>query len=245
MNNNSTPDLDIKSYAKNYFSVLKQRLADLDYDRLVKAVETFIDAYRKKKKIYVFGNGGSATLASHFACDFGKTTLRRVYDSREGRIQIISLSDNMGLVTAYANDTSFDDVFVQQLQNLIEPGDIAIAITGSGNSPNIIKALKYAKSRQAITIGLLGFYDGGEAAKYCDIPIIVQSRHYGHIEGIHTEIEHFFTEAVHRLKMAIDFGPGSPIGKGFAYEEEELAAVDEKPKKAEPKPVIPKPQDRW
>jgi D-sedoheptulose 7-phosphate isomerase len=146
------------------------------------------------------GNGGSATLSSHFATDLSKTTLSRVYDQKIKRFRVISLTDNVGLLTAYSNDVSYDEVFSQQLSNLVRDHDIIIVITGSGNSPNILKAVDYAKKSNAITIGLLGF-DGGKVKPLLDHSILVPSNHYGRIEAMHSMIHHLI---VAYLKDRID-----------------------------------------
>lgn len=110
------------------------------------------------------GNGGAAANASHFAADLGKGTLGRRYEG-EKRVRVTSLTDNATSLSAYANDLSFEDIFVQQLRNLLNPGDLVIAITGSGNSPNVLEAIEYAKKKGALTIGFLGFKTGGESGQ--------------------------------------------------------------------------------
>lgn len=201
--------IDIKSHAQDYFSGLQRVLKSIDYDQLERTVKALLKAYQKDKTVYVFGNGGGASLATHLACDLGKNTLGRVYDEKEKRLNVISLTDNVPLLTAYANDLSYDDIFVQQLKNSIKKGDIVMAITGSGTSRNINKAIRYAKKKGAVTIALLGFGDGGKTGRLVDYPITVKSNHYGHIEGAHTEIGHFFTEIFFLLKREVD-GRGKP-----------------------------------
>lgn len=194
----------IKNEIHDYFTTLKNAIDYLNYNQIEKAVVALMSAYENGRTVFIFGNGGSASLASHMACDLGKNTLGRVYDENERRFRVVSLTDNIATITAYANDLSFDDIFIQQMRNLVEPEDVVFAISGSGKSPNIIKALEYAKSCGALTIGLLGFKNGGPAGQMVDIPIIVNSDHYGIIEGIHTEIEHFLTEILSKLKKEWD-----------------------------------------
>ena len=146
------------------------------------------------------GDGGSASNASHFACDLGKGTLKRVYDGKEKRFRVISLTDNIVTITAFANDLSFEDIFVQQLHNLIDKGDVVIGISGSGNSPNVIKAIRYAQTCGAKTIGFLGFKTGGKLSKLVDYEITVQDNHYGRIEDIHLALGHLITDNLAELK---------------------------------------------
>jgi D-sedoheptulose 7-phosphate isomerase len=119
------------------------------------------------------------------ACDLGKNTIA----ANMQRFRIMSLTDNVALMTALANDVGYDSVFSEQLVNLIRPGDVLIAVTGSGNSPNIIAAMQYARSRSATNIALLGF-DGGKALALADEAIVVPSDEYGLIEDIHLILNH-------------------------------------------------------
>jgi D-sedoheptulose 7-phosphate isomerase len=150
------------------------------------------------------GNGGSAANASHMALDLGKGTLARVYDPKETRFRVISLTDNVATITAYGNDLSFDDIFVQQLRNLVEPNDLVIVLSGSGNSPNVVKAVAYAKGQRAKTIGILGFKTGGKLARMVDCAIIVDSLHYGPCEDIQLILDHIFTSCIAIMKGEVD-----------------------------------------
>ena len=141
------------------------------------------------------GNGGSASTASHFACDLGKGT---VVNGRK-RLRVLSLNDNMAIITALSNDLNYDAVFKEQLINLVAPGDVVIAITASGNSPNILKAVEYARKRGAITVALTGF-NGGELASMTNDCIIVFSKDYGQIEDTHLVLGHMISQNMkHRL----------------------------------------------
>lgn len=185
--------LSIGKLADDYAGELKAALSSLDKEKLQKAFDMLMKAYKKDKRVFVLGNGGSASTASHMASDLGKGTLARVYDKGERRLRIMSLTDNVSLLTAYANDLGFEDIFVQQLRNLVEKGDLVVVLSGSGNSLNVINAVRYAKSRGAKTVGLLGFKTGGKLAKLVDCAIIVQSNHYGPIEDVHLAINHILT----------------------------------------------------
>ena len=186
--NNNTEDL--KQFIENYQRELSRALQLLDIVQINKILEILLDAYHSRRKVFIMGNGGSASNASHFACDIGKGTLKRIYDRNEKRFKVYSLTDNVAQITAFANDLNYDDIFVQQLQNLVEKGDVVIALSGSGNSRNIIKALQYARHQQVKTIGILGFTNGGKAAKLVDFPIIIKSNKYGICEDIQLILNH-------------------------------------------------------
>src|SRR3989344_7466785 len=177
--------LDIREIAKSYYKDLKKVIDQTDLDDIQKIAEQLLKAYENDKTVFIFGNGGSASTASHMAADFGKGTLKNVYDSKEKRFRVISLTDNVASMTAFANDLSYDDMFSQQLHNLIKAKDVVIGISGSGNTPNIIKALMYAKNQGATTVGLLGHTSGGKARDLVDLDVTIQSNNYGIIEDLH------------------------------------------------------------
>jgi D-sedoheptulose 7-phosphate isomerase len=183
----------MKEFISRYFNDLGKILGSISRKDIEGITEIMYKAYINERTIFILGNGGSATTASHFACDLGKGTLSKVYDENEKRFRVVSLADNVSTITAYGNDLSFDDIFVQQLRNLVHKGDVVISITGSGNSKNVIKAVKYARDCGAITIGLLGF-DGGKVKKLLDRYVIVPSNHYGRIEDVHLILEHAITD---------------------------------------------------
>lgn len=184
----------------SYIIEIKHCLDSLDKQKIANAVEMVLFSYRAGKTIYIIGNGGSASTATHMSCDLAKGTLGRVYNNREKRLQAVSLTDNISLITAYANDLSYNDVFVQQLQNLVKKNDLLIVMSGSGNSKNILKAVKYVKKYGVRTIGLLGFKSGGEVAKLVDLAITVDSNHYGPIEDIHLMMSHVIASIVAKIK---------------------------------------------
>lgn len=184
----------------SYFQEVIKSIVLLDKQSLEEMIRLIMEAYRDDKSIYILGNGGAASTASHIACDLGKGTLARVYDRTEKRLHVISLTDNVAIMTAYANDLSYDDIFTQQLQNLVEAGDVVIAISGSGNTKNVLNAVSYAKKIGAKTIGLTGFETGGKLAGVTDISIIVKTNHYGPIEDVHMMIGHLVSAAVASAK---------------------------------------------
>lgn len=196
--------LDLKEFIDRYLSEVKHCLTELEKDKIEIVIDLLVTAYKRNRKVFIVGNGGSASTASHMACDLGKGTLQRVYDNTERRFRVISLTDNVALMTAFANDLGFEDIFVQQLRNLVETDDIVIALSGSGNSQNIIKAVEYAKSYGAITIGILGFKDGGKLGKLTDHLIITKSNHYGPIEDVQLIINHIITAWLAKIKNIHD-----------------------------------------
>jgi D-sedoheptulose 7-phosphate isomerase len=173
--------------ARSYFDLHVNVLGKLPYSTIERVVGELVRAYREGRRIYLFGNGGSAALASHFACDLGKGTVQDCTDGR--RFRAVALTDNIPLITAWANDSSYEDVFAEQLRNLLTPGDIAFAISGSGNSPNVLRALAVAKASGGTTIGMTG-YSGGKMKPLCDYCIVVPSDNMQVIEDFHLSVSH-------------------------------------------------------
>jgi D-sedoheptulose 7-phosphate isomerase len=197
---------DIRNIAGKYLEELKKAIESINLDDIQKITEILMDVYKNDRRVFILGNGGSAATASHMACDLGKGTLRNVYDASEKRFQVISLTDNVPMMTAFANDLSYDDIFVQQLKNYVQKGDVVIGISGSGNTPNVIKALLYAKSVGAKTIGLLGFNTGGNAKDLVDHHIVIKSNSYGVVEDLHLALDHILTTCLSYMKHAHDHG---------------------------------------
>ena len=173
----------------DYLDRLRTAIDGLPRDRLNQLAETLLGAYRNDKQVFTIGNGGSSSTASHLAADLSKNTT----GANTRRFRITSLNDNAAIVTAIANDLGYENVFVEQLINLIRPGDVLIAVSASGNSPNIVKAIRYAQEQSAHVAALLGF-DGGEAAKLADNAIVVPSSDFGIVEDLHLAINHILVE---------------------------------------------------
>jgi D-sedoheptulose 7-phosphate isomerase len=146
-----------QSFANTYLSKLSNLLIKIERQQIDNAVQVVADAWLAGKQIITLGNGGSSMTALHFVNDWNKS----VYLSTKKPFRGRSLVDNMGLVMSYANDISFEDVFVEQLKNILLPGDLVLAISGSGNSENVIRAVNYANANGAVTLGLCG-YQGGK-----------------------------------------------------------------------------------
>jgi len=189
--------------AKDYLVQLKRAIdsADLsDFDDIISAL---LKAYKDNSQIFIMGNGGSASLASHFACDLSKGTLQNVHDDNEKRFRVISLTDNIALMTAYSNDLGYEHVFSQQLKNLVNEGDVVIGISASGNSKNVINAISLAKKSKAVSIGLLGF-DGGKLKEIVDLKLWVNKDNYGIVEDVHSSLQHMICFAVkERVRQGI------------------------------------------
>jgi D-sedoheptulose 7-phosphate isomerase len=189
-------------FAKDYLSGLKQvldRLPLADFERVTQAVEA---AHAAGKQIFVIGNGGSAATASHMMNDLAKGTLGHKGDAPWKRFRIIALTDNVSLMTAWANDTDYNHIFSEPLKNLAQPGDLLIAISASGNSPNIIAAVEAAKQLGVKVVGLAGF-SGGKLAKLADVAFVVPSEDYGPVEDVHMILDHMLTAYLYeKLKGA-------------------------------------------
>ena len=191
---------DVEKEIEEYLIKLKRNLDALEIGKIIKVVEILYNTYKNNKTVYILGNGGSPSTASHMACDLGKGTLKNVYNKNEKRMRVISLNDNIATMTAYANDLSYQDIFEHQLRNLVEEGDVVIGISASGNSPNVIKAIDYANSCGAITIGLLGFETGGKLKDLVQHDITVKSKNFGRVEDIHLVLDHIITTCLAKLK---------------------------------------------
>ena len=170
---------------QSYISHLQDVLAQLTLADVQRSIDVIMEAYYAEKQIFVIGNGGSASTASHLACDLGKGT------SVPGkpRFRVISLTDNVATMTAWSNDVSYEDVFVEQLKNLVNPEDVVIGISASGNSENVVRAMRHAKEIGCQTIGWSGF-GGGVLATICDVNVVVDSDRYGPVEDVHLILNH-------------------------------------------------------
>jgi D-sedoheptulose 7-phosphate isomerase len=179
----------------NYLCRLHAAVDVLPRDRLAELGEVLYRNYRNAQQVFTLGNGGSAATASHMAADLSKNTI----GPNMRRFRVVSLNDNQSLLTALANDVGYENVFSEQLKNLIRPGDLLIAISASGNSPNVLKAIRYAQSQCAEVVGILGF-EGGEAMRLVDLSIVVPCDHYGIVEDVHLIINHILVDYfVYRL----------------------------------------------
>jgi D-sedoheptulose 7-phosphate isomerase len=174
-----------------YLNSLKDIINRFPIDDLAQVLSILKTARREGKTIFVCGNGGSWATANHMVCDFGKNT--RLPGKK--RMKVIGLGDNLASLTAYANDEGYDRIFAEPLISLMAPGDVLIAISGSGNSPNILQAVEAAQELGGITIGLTGF-KGGKLKALVQHALIVPSDSMEMIEDFHMIIDHILTCAL-------------------------------------------------
>jgi len=181
-----------------YLGRLRDELDRLDRPAIERLAEAIYAAWQAERFIFVIGNGGSAATASHFCEDLGKNSLRTgdLHDDSIRRVRVLSLTDHVSWITALGNDLSYDEIFAQQLRQYASPGDLCIAISGSGNSPNIITAVEWANQRGLTTFGLTG-YDGGRLKQIQHDGLHVALDDMGMAESIHGSILHWVVEDVH------------------------------------------------
>ncbi len=173
------------SFPERYRAELLAAIETIELARVEQAIGWFREARDQGRTIFVCGNGGSAATASHFACDI----VKGASFGRESRFRIQALTDSMATLTAYSNDVSYDAVFVEQLRNFARAGDLVMAISGSGNSPNVVRAVEYANSIGCRTLALTG-RDGGKLGPLAQLNIQVRTPHMGRIEDGHMIVCH-------------------------------------------------------
>ena len=171
----------LKSYKENSLSIMEK----IDEEDVASLIELLEAARNDRRQIFLCGNGGSAATASHLANDLGKGASW----GRDKRFRVLALTDNVSWITALANDTDYSQIFVEQLKNYAGPEDLLVAFSGSGNSPNVLEAVKWANQNDLLTIGITG-RPGGELGQMAQQPIFVESSHMGHIEEGHFLIQH-------------------------------------------------------
>jgi D-sedoheptulose 7-phosphate isomerase len=206
------------SYIHRYIEELKQTLADLPEDRIEQVVQALHEARLNNQQVFIMGNGGSASTASHFVCDLGKNTRVKGVPN----FRVMGLTDNMALFSALANDEGYDNVFMQQLASHIQPGDVVIGISTSGNSPNVVKAIQLANTIPAKTIGFTG-YESGKLGGMVDIDLHVPSHLIEHIEDIHLVLEHLICKELRDKAMELlDLEESLAVTPEVAYQDEKL-----------------------
>lgn len=189
--------MDFSSY-KEY---LNKAIDSVDPKQIENFIEVMMDAFRKERTIFVIGNGGSAASASHMAQDLSKGTRATV--GQKKRFKALSLTDNTAFITALGNDDGFDTIFEQQLINFAKPGDVVLAISGSGNSPNIVKAIEWANSNGLITVGVTGF-GGGKLREINHHSLHVPLDDMCSAESIHNVLFHYIViELQSRVKSEV------------------------------------------
>ena len=188
-----------KEYVSNYFSVFTEEKLDEIY-KIQKKIEEIID---NKKFIFVCGNGGSASIANHFLCDFNKGIKHTSLNKKLPKV--LSLSSNVEIITALGNDNGYNKVFVDQLENYSKPGDCLITLSCSGNSKNIIEICKFAKKRNLFLISFSGFNNKGIIKKLSNIHFNVGIKNYGICEDVFQSIMHIMSQSIRKkfLKQKI------------------------------------------
>ena len=187
-------------HLQNYISVLQQTMDQLPKILIANVITVLQQARIQGNQVFIMGNGGSASTASHFVCDLAKNTRQAGLP----HFRVIGLTDNMAIFSAYANDEGYENVFSQQLANLIRPGDVVIGISASGNSKNMINAMEEAQKHNVTTIGFTGF-DGGSLGKMVNINIHVQSNIIEHVEDIHLMLEHMIVKTIkEQIQVEVD-----------------------------------------
>lgn len=178
------------SFSASYLHDLQATLASLDLAKVDQAIAWFRETRDSDGSIYLCGNGGSASSVSHITCDI----LKGCSYTREKKFRVVALTDNLATITAYANDVGYSEVFVEQLKNFATPKDLVVAVSGSGNSPNVVKALEYARTVPCRTIAFTG-RDGGKLAPLGDLNLHVSNQHMGRIEDAHMMMLHMIAYA--------------------------------------------------
>jgi D-sedoheptulose 7-phosphate isomerase len=187
---------NIGGYLDSYFDRLEAAVATVDRKRLQAAADLIVEAVERDRTIFSCGNGGSAAIANHLACDCMK-------GARTGatiRPRVVSLSATVELITAIGNDLGYDDVFSFQLSSLARSGDVLIAISSSGDSPNIVKALDWAKANDVRSVAMTGF-TGGRAGKIADIWLHADERNYGIVEDVHQSFMHVLAQYLRHRRL--------------------------------------------
>ena len=179
------------SYIRWYLDELGNILDQLPQDQIAQIIRTLEQARTERRQIFLIGNGGSAATASHFANDLLKSTVTE----GKPRMKVFALTDNIPIMLAYANDCGYETIFAEQLDALAAPGDIVVAFSGSGRSPNVIRALDLARQRGLTTIGVTG-RDGGEMRERCDICLIAPCQPMEQIEDVHVVLCHLIYSAI-------------------------------------------------
>jgi D-sedoheptulose 7-phosphate isomerase len=180
----------MQQWISDYLQKQKTALDSIPVAEVAALVAGLREAVNADRQIFVFGNGGSAANASHFATDLGKGASDKI----GRRFRVLSLNDNVSWLTALGNDYAYEDVFVRQLENYARPGDWALALSVSGNSPNVVKALAWAKEHQVRTVALVGA-KRGRAAELAERTLVIDSEHYGRVEDAQMGICHLLCYA--------------------------------------------------
>jgi D-sedoheptulose 7-phosphate isomerase len=193
----------LTEFLESYRIRLNNLFDSIDVDMLESIVATMVTAFKNDNTLYVAGNGGSAATASHIQADF-QFFVRYFTDFRP---KVVALTDNVPLMTAISNDISYEDVFVEQMKEMFNKGDLFLAISASGNSPNVVKAVEFAKELGGTTIAFCGF-KGGKLKEISDLPLYTpnQDKDYGPIEDLHMILTHVLVNFITKDKEFLEIG---------------------------------------
>jgi len=186
-------------FSDTYICDLKEVLDDFPHEQFERVIDAMLDAYYNDKHIFTMGNGGSASTASHWVCDINKGCSL----DKEKKFKMMCLNDSISTLLAYANDLSYEDVFVEQLKNFLVSGDVVIGISGSGNSENVLRAIDYANNNGGTTVGLCG-YSGGKLFQMVDIPVLAKVDDMQKVEDIHMIVVHMSMQRIIQ-KVSLDY----------------------------------------
>jgi D-sedoheptulose 7-phosphate isomerase len=196
-------------FAREYMRHLATVLASIDTAQIAAFANVLLEARGRGAAVFFIGNGGSAATASHFANDLAIGTC-----TWEKPFRVMSLTDNVPVLTALANDLGYEEIFVRQLQVMLQPADVVVAISASGNSPNVLRAVEYAHERGAVTVGLTGF-DGGRLREIVRCPVHVPTSHgeYGPVEDAHMVLDHLLSAFLKLACRAEDPGASTEAAR--------------------------------
>lgn len=184
---------------QRYLDEVRDVLGGLPLEPIRDVVDVLLSANYVGSTVFTLGNGGSAATASHFACDLAKGTIV----PQRPRFRVIALTDDVPLMTAWSNDVAYEEVFAEPLRNLMTRGDVVVAISGSGNSPNVLRAVELARQVGGITIGFSGFA-GGKLGQMVDVPVVVPCDCMEQIEDVHMVLCHLITTALRERLRRIE-----------------------------------------
>ena len=195
----AVPHPGAAAYFDGYAEELARSAKSVDPAAFDRAAAILLEAYLRGARMFSCGNGGSASIANHMQCDH----VKGIRNATDLSPRVLSLSTNVELLTAIANDTAYENVFAYQLQAQSEPGDVLVAVSSSGRSPNIVKALTWARQAGLRTIALTGF-DGGGARAAAEVAVHVDSTNYGIVEDLHQAIMHALAQYIRQSRMSAD-----------------------------------------
>lgn len=187
-------ETESRKWMQDYLQIQRDVLATIDVEKIWQIVEVLRAAHEAGKQVFVFGNGGNAASASHFATDLGKGASDQLHKP----FRVMSLNDNVPWLTALGNDYSYADVFVRQLRNFAQPGDVVISSSVSGSSENLVKALSWCRENQVTTVAVIGAKNG-KMGQFADHLIVVGDTHYGRVEDAQMTIYHMLCYAFMEL----------------------------------------------